>query len=176
MDLKLFLFVSFSDWRFAISNKVFEWINPSDSRDIWNCECQIIIDGLTPYKTHVLYITRISICGCHRTHSTQTNEATAMGNVKVDYDFQLEKNEERNDLLWFQSYQTKFHKSCLFICYCFFIRNSLLGSKVHENWRMVSIKAFLLHVVVMSSTTTLGKPENHKRIPMLIRAWYFNFL
>ena len=94
MDLILFLFVSFSDWRFAISNKVFEWINPSDSRDIWNCECQIIIDGLTPYKTHVLYITRISICGCHRTHSTQTNEATAMGNVKVDYDFQLEKTKK----------------------------------------------------------------------------------
>ena len=91
MNLTLFLFLSFSDWRFAISNKVFEWINPSDSRDIWNCECQIIIDGLTPNKTYVLYITRISICGCHRTHSTHTNEATAMGNVKVDYDFQVEK-------------------------------------------------------------------------------------
>ena len=70
----------------------------------------------------------------------------------------------------------KFHKSCLFIFYCFFIRKNLLGSKVLENcWRMVSMNAFFVIVVQHSNHHYREESENQNRI-YLFRAWYFDFL
>merc|ERR1712008_292488 len=58
----------------------------------------------------------MGICGCYGTHSTHTNEATAMGNVKVDYDVQLERTKKEMNYNVSSHIRTSFTSLvCLFV-------------------------------------------------------------